>query len=99
MSYTPQTREKIVSCGDLDESEEYLIPVIFDLLLFGSEAAIGPPAGESFPIKYDDVSIVRSRKNGSGIQHEYLIRLSRHDWNDSKQSVYNKLQNLLTSEQ
>ena len=88
-----------MSCGDLDEREEYLIPVIFDLLLSGSEAAIGPPAGEPFPIKYDDVSIVTSRKRGSGIQHEYLIRLSRHDWNDSKQSVCNKLQNLLTSEQ
>ena len=37
-----------MSCGDLDEREEYLIPVIFDLLLSGSEAAIGPPAGESF---------------------------------------------------
>ena len=71
-----------VSCGDLDESEEYLNTVIFDFLWFASEAALGGPVGDSFLIKCDDVSIVTSRKRGSGIQHEYPIRLLRHDWND-----------------
>ena len=98
VTYTPQTIEQMVYCGDLDESEECLNPVIFDFLLFASEAALGVPAGDSFPIKYDDISIITSRKRGSGIQHEYLIKLSRHDWNDSKQSMCEQLQDVLTSE-
>ena len=40
-----------VSCGDLDESEEYLNTVIFDFLWFASEAALGGPVGDSFLIK------------------------------------------------
>ena len=98
VTYTTQTRKHIVSCGDLDESEEYLNPVIFNFLLFASEAALGAPVDDSFPIKCDDVSIVTSRKRGFGIQHKYPIRLSRHDWNDSKQSVCEQHQDVLTSE-
>ena len=30
VTYTPQTREQMLACGDLDESEEYFNPVIFD---------------------------------------------------------------------
>ena len=97
-TYTPQTREQMVSCGDLDESEEYLNPVIFDFLLFASEAALGAPVRDSSPIKCDYISIVTSRKRGSGIQHEYPIRLSRHDWNDLKQYVCEQEQDVLTSE-
>ena len=41
VTYTPQTREQMLACGDLDESEEYFNPVIFDFLLFASEAALG----------------------------------------------------------
>ena len=84
VTYTPQTREQMLACGDLDESEEYFNPVIFDFLLFASEAALGAPAGNPFPITYDDVSIITSRQRGSGIQHEYLIRLSDQDWNAAK---------------
>ena len=99
VTYTPQTKEQMVACGDLDASDEYFNPVIFDFLLFASEAAIGAPSSDSFPIKYDDVSIITSRQRGSGIQHEYLIRLSDQDWNDSKQSAIDQLQDVLMSEQ
>ena len=99
VTYTPQTKEQMVACGDLDASDEYFNPVIFDFLLFASEAALGAPSGDSFPIKYDDVSIITSRQRGSGIQNEYLIRLSDQDWNDSKQSAIDQLQDVLTSEQ
>ena len=99
VTYTPQTKEQMVACGDLDASNEYLNPVIFDFLLFASEVALGAPSGDSFPIKYDDVSIITSRQRGSGIQHEYPIRLSDQDWNDSKQSAIDQLQDVLTSEQ
>ena len=37
VTYTPQTREQMLACGDLDASEEYFNPVIFDFLLFASE--------------------------------------------------------------
>ena len=46
VTHTPQTREQMVFCGDLDESEEYLNPVIFDFLLFASEAALGASVGD-----------------------------------------------------
>ncbi|WP_370586603.1 hypothetical protein [Synechococcus sp. RS9907] len=98
MTYTPQTREQMLACGDLDESEEYFNPVIFDFLLFASEAALGAPAGNPFPITYDDVSIITSRQRGSGIQHEYLIRLTDQDWNAAKQSAVDQLQVVLSSE-
>ena len=87
----------MLACGDLNEDEEYFNPVIFDFLLFASEAALGAPAGDSFPISYDDVSIITSRQRGSGIQHEYLIKLSDHNWNDAKQSAVDQLQNVLMS--
>ena len=88
----------MLACGDLDEGEEYFNPVIFDFLLFTSEAALGAPAGNPFPITYDDVSIITSRKRGSRIQHEYLIRLSDHDWNAAKQSAVDQLQEVFSSE-
>ena len=97
VTYTPQTREQMLACGDLNEDEEYFNPVIFDFLLFASEAALGAPAGTPFPITYDDISIITSRQRGSGIQHEYLIRLSDHDWNDTKQTAVDQLQDVLTS--
>ena len=99
VTYTPQTKEQMVACGDLDASDEYFNPVIFDFILFASEAALGAPSGDSFPIKYDDVSIITSRQRGSGIQHEYLIRLSDQDWNDSKQYAIDQLQDVLMSEE
>ena len=85
--------------GDLNASKEYFNPVIFDFLLFASEAALGAPAGNPFPITYDDVSIITSRQRGSGIQHEYLIGLSDHHWNDAKQLAVDQLQEVLSSAQ
>ena len=97
VTHTPQTREQMLACGDLDASEDYFNPVIFDFLLFGSEAALGAPSGQPFPITYDDISIITSRKRGSGIQHEYLIRLLNHDWNAAKQFAVDQLQEVLSS--
>ena len=97
VTYTPQTREQMLARGDLNASEEDFNPVIFDFLLFTSEAALGAPAGNLFPITYDDVSIITSRQRGSGIQHEYLIGLSDHDWNDAKQLAVDQLQEVLSS--
>ena len=98
VTYTPQTREQMLACGDLNEDEEYFNPVIFDFLLFASEAALRAPASDSLPITYDDVSIITSRQRGSGIQHEYLIRLSDHDWDNAKQLTVEQLQDVLSSE-
>ena len=88
----------MLTCGDLDASKKYFNPVIFDFLLFASEAALGGAAGDSFSITYDDASIITSRQRGSGNQHEYLIRLSDHDWNDAKQLGVVQLQYVLMSE-
>lgn len=88
----------MLACVDLNEDEEYFNPVIFDFLLFASEAALDAPAGDSIPISYDDVLIITSRQRGSGIQHEYLIRLLDHDWNNVKQSAVDQLQHVLMSE-
>ena len=98
VTYTPQTREQMLACGDLNEDEEYFNPVIFDFLLFASESALAEPAGNPFPITYDDISIITSRQRSSGIQHEYLIRISDHDWNDAKQLAVDQPQDVLTSE-
>ncbi|WP_392347733.1 hypothetical protein [Parasynechococcus sp.] len=70
VTYTPQTREQMLACGDLDGSKEYFNLVNFDFLFFASEVALGAPAGSSFPIRYDDISIITSRKRGSGLQHK-----------------------------
>tara|TARA_B100002051_G_scaffold246217_1_gene254143 strand:- start:422 stop:820 length:399 start_codon:yes stop_codon:yes gene_type:complete len=98
VTYTPQTRDQMLACGDLDTREEYFNPVIFDFLLFASEAALGAQAGDPFPITYDDISIITSRQRGSGIQHEYLIRLSNYDWNAAKKLAVDQLQDVLKSE-
>ena len=84
-SWRPERKRKIYN------------PVIFDFLLFASEAALGAPTGNPFPITYDDVSIITSRQRGSGIQHEYLIRLSDHDWDDAKQLAVDQLHEVLSS--
>ena len=60
VTYIPQTREQMLACGDLNEDEEYFNPVIFEFLLFASEAAFGTPTSNPFPITYDDISIITS---------------------------------------
>ena len=87
VTYTPQSKEQMIACGDLMEHEEYFNPVIFDFLLFVSEGILGWPIADLFPIGYDDVSIVAARQRGSGVQHEYLIRIKQDHWNESMDSA------------
>ena len=76
VTYTPQTRDQMVSCGDLRADEEYFNPVLFDFLLFVSEGILELQPDGSFPLAYDDLVIVASRIRGTGVQHEYLIGIN-----------------------
>ena len=87
----------MLASGDLDVREEYFNTVIFDFLLFASEAALRAPAGNLFPFNYDDNSIITLRQRGSGIQYEYLIRLSDYNWNDANQLSVDQHQEVLSS--
>ena len=98
VTYTPQTREQMVACGDLRADEEYFSPVLFDFLLFVSEGILGASPNVAFALGYDDVSIVASRIRGSGVQHEYLIAINPFAWNDSKQAVLQHLRDILASD-
>ena len=96
VTYTPQTREQMVSCGDLKESEEYFNPVIFDFLLFLSERVLMQPPDHVLPINYDDFVIVCHRKRGSGIQSEYLLRINPVNWDQTKQNILNSAIDILS---
>ena len=96
VTYTPQTREQMVACGDLRADEEYFSPVLFDFLVFVSEGILGGSPGASFPFGYDDVAIVASRIRGTGVQHEYLIAINACAWNESKQAVLQQLRDILS---
>ena len=96
ITYTPQTREQMIACGDLGLTEEYLNPVIFDFLLFVSERVLELTPTFSFSIHYDDVSIICSRKRGKGSQHEYLLFINQNNWNDCKQVVLDKINMILS---
>ena len=98
VTYTPQTREQMVACGDLGEDEEYFNPVVFDFLLFASEGILGSPFADLFPIGYDDVKIVASRKRGTGLQHEYLIKIKQDEWNETMGSALTLLRTILSHE-
>ena len=95
VTYTPQTRDQMVSCGDLGPDDEYFSPVLFDFLLFVSEGILGDSPDASFPLGYDDLAIVASRIRGTGVQHEYLIRVHQLAWSDHKQSVLDQLRDIL----
>ena len=41
VTYTPQTKEQMIACGDLAEGEEFLSQVVCDFLLFISEGILG----------------------------------------------------------
>ena len=86
VTYTPQTRDQMVSCGDLSADDEYFNPVLFDFLLFVSEGILGFSPDAFFPLGYDDLAIAASRIRGTGVQHEYLITVKQVAWNDQKQS-------------
>ena len=95
VTYTPQTRDQMVSCGDLGPDDEYFNPVLFDFLLFVSEGILGDSPDASFPLGYDDLAIVASRIRGTGAQHEYLIRVHQLAWSDRKQAVLDQLRDIL----
>jgi hypothetical protein len=80
VTYTPQTKEQMIACGDLAVGEEFLNQIICDFLLFVSEGVLGRALTADFPISYDDVIIICSRQRGSGIQHEYLIHVIDRGW-------------------
>lgn len=96
VTYTPQTREQMVACGDLEEDEEYFNPVVFDFLLFASEGILGWSLADLFPIGYDDVAIVASRRRGTGLQHEYLIKINQDGWNESMDSALTRLRAVMS---
>ncbi len=86
VTYTPQTKEQMIACGDLAEGEEYLSQVVCDFLLFISEGILGHILTADFPISYDDVVIVCSRQRGDGVQHEYLIQVMDRGWTNEAQT-------------
>ena len=96
VTYTAQTREQIISCADLRESEEYLNPVILDFLLFLSEAVLHRSPGDTSPMGYDDIEIVCCRERGSGIQSEYLLRINPVNWCQAKQDILNSAIQILS---
>ena len=98
VTYTPQSREQMIACGDLEEDEEYLNPVVFDFLLFVSDVVLALPEGVVCPLAYDDILIRWSRSRGRGAQHEYLIQVSHQQWTESKQLVLERLQSVLSSD-
>ena len=86
VTYTPQTKEQMIACGDLAEGEEFLSQIVCDFLLFISEGILGLTFNADFPISYDDVIVVCSRQRGDGVQHEYLIRIIDRSWTHDRQS-------------
>jgi hypothetical protein len=97
VTYTPQTRDQMVSCGDLNPDDEYFNPVLFDFLLFVSEGILGLSTDAAFPLGYDDLAIAASRIRGTGVQHEYLITVKQGAWNDQKQAVLDQLRDILST--
>ena len=80
VTYTPQTKEQMIACGDLAEGEEFLSQVVCDFLLFISEGILGRSLANDFPVSYDDVIVVCSRQRGQGAQHEYLMQIIDRSW-------------------
>ena len=96
VTYTPQTRDQMVSCGDLNPDDEYFNPVLFDFLLFVSEGILGLSPDAAFPLGYVDLAIAASRIRGTGVQHEYLITVKQGAWNNQKQAVLDQLRDILS---
>ena len=87
VTYTPQTKEQMIACGDLTEGEEFLSQVVCDFLLFVSEGILGRALTVDFPISYDDVIVICSRQRGDGVQHEYLIQVIDRGWMHEDQTL------------
>ena len=86
VTYTPQTKEQMIACGDLAEGEEFLSQVVCDFLLFLSEGILGRSLTNDFPVSYDDVIVVSSRQRGQGEQHEYLLQIIDRSWTYAAQT-------------
>ena len=99
VTYTPQTREQLISCGDLRDGEEYINQVICDFLLFIAEGIFDLSFTSEFPIQYDDVMIICSRQRGRGVQHEYLLGIQADRLTTSALELLDRLSNLLSSPQ
>ena len=97
VTYTPQTREQMICSGDLQDGEEYINQVVCDFLLFIAEGILDVRFTSDFPIQYDDVMIVCSRKRGRGVQHEYLLGIQPDRLTDSGGRLIDLLKNLLSS--
>ena len=87
VTYTPQTKEQMIACGDLAEGEEFLSQDVCDFLLFVSEGILGRALTVDFPISYDDVMVICSRQRGDGVQHEYLIQVIDRGWMHEDQTL------------
>ena len=97
VTYTPQTKEQMIACGDLAEGEEFLSQIVCDFLLFISEGILGRALTNDFPISYDDVIIVCSRQRGDGVQHECLMQIIDRSWtHDSQANVLDDLLEVLS---
>ncbi len=96
VTYTPQTKEQMIACGDLEDGDEFFNQVICDFLLFVSEGILGRVMTADFPFSYDDVIVVCSRKRGHGIQHEYLIQIKEKFWSASDQKILDDLSSILS---
>ena len=86
VTYTPQTKEQMIACGDLAEGEEFLSQVVCDFLLFISEGILGRSLTNDFPVSYDDIIVVCSRQRGQGAQHEYLLQIIDRSWTYAAQT-------------
>ncbi len=98
VTYTPQSKEQMIACGDLLEGEEFLSQVVCDFLLFVSEGILELSFSSDFPIHYDDVVVVCSRQRGDGVQHEYLIRIKERDWTHDERIFLDQLMGLLSEQ-
>ena len=97
VTYTPQTKEQMIACGDLAEGEEFLSQIVCDFLLFISEGILSRAFDAGFPIYYDDVIVVCSRQRGDGVQHEYLIRIIDRSWTqDGQKRLLDQLTKILS---
>jgi hypothetical protein len=97
VTYTPQTKEQMMACGDLAEGEEFLSQIVCDFLLFVSEGILGRDLTADFPISYDDVIIICSRQRGDGAQHEYLIQIiDRSSTHEGQTLLLNDLSAILS---
>ena len=97
VTYTPQTRDQMICCGDLQDDEEYINQVVCDFLLFIAEGILDVRFTSDFPIQYDDVMIICSRQRGRGVQHEYLLGIQADRLTNAGLELLDLLRSVLLS--